>query len=449
MQNFFSDRWKIGFLLLTFCVSFGYALLYRIPPSVDARLFHETAMQIATHSRYCVSCDTVPPDRDPAMDNVGPGYQFFLSAIYRTFGVHLWIVWLIQALMHTIVVAWLWTLLKKILPSDGHRWHFFLPLSLYAFHPDLVQQTAMLMSEALFVFLMMASVRLLVYLIEKKDVAKSIHWITVIGLGLILGALFMVRPPGLLILLLSVAFLIWRRLSKQAVLIILIAVALQVPWNVRNVQVYHHFVLNAPVGGRDFWVGLHPESGGEFNVPAEVTKKLEGLDAAARERVSLEETKKSVLNHPGYALKRTVHKAFKLFALSKTSGFWFHYRSTLDHALTVVGSILFNFVLWSMAFAQLWEIVRTRRVRHWLVLFSCLGIIALAIAPTLTVVINRYRIPMLPFATLLAVEWLMFVRGKDRWKSLLGAWAILIIATISDVWGNKEKVLEHLQRIGR
>ncbi len=447
MKTFFSDRWKIGFLLLTFCVSFGYALIYRIQPAVDARLFHETAIQVATHGRYCVSCDAVSLDRDPAMDNVGPGYQFFLATVYRIFGVHLWIVWLMQALMHTIVVAWLWTLLKKIRPSDDPRWHTLLPLGLYALHPDLVQQTAMLMSEVLFIFLMMASVRILVFLFEQKDGHPAARWISVVGLGFILGALFMVRPPGLLILFLTGAFLIWKRWWKQAVIMILIATTVQVPWNVRNFHVYHHFVLNAPVGGRDFWVGLHPESGGEFVVPREVSQKLEGLDAAAREHVSLEETKKIILNHPGYAVFRTIHKAFKLFALSKTSAFWFHYRSTIDHTLTLVGSILFNLILWSMAFAQFWEVIRTRRVRHWLVLFSFFGIIALAIAPTLTVVINRYRIPMLPFAMLLAVEWLTVVHGKDRWKSLTGALVFLFIATVSDVWGNGAKILEHLQRI--
>ncbi|MSR85302.1 hypothetical protein EXS71_02600, partial [Candidatus Uhrbacteria bacterium] len=328
-------RIKSGFLFLVFVVSFGYALIYHIRPSVDARLFHETAIELATHGRYCVACDTVPLDRDPAMDNVGPGYQFFLGGVYKLFGIHPWIVWLLQSLMHVLVVAWLWMLIKKILPVESPRWHVLLPLGLYVFHPDVIQQNAMLMSEALFLFLLMASVRIFVGVLDKKVSDRSTHWLEVISLGLVLGGLFMVRPPGLLILFLTTAFLVWKRFWKQAVLILVIFFALQVPWSIRNVQVYHHFILQAPINGRNLWVGLHPESGGEFNVPDEVTKKLEGLDAFSREQVSMEETKKIIFTHPGYAITRTIHKGFKLFALSKTSGFWFHYYSRFDHVLTL------------------------------------------------------------------------------------------------------------------
>lgn len=434
---------KAWVLLATFLVSFGYALVYRIEPSVDARKFNTIAVNLVTKGTFCFECD-VPLAKDRAIRDIGPGIQFFLAGVYKIFGIHQWIVWLLQAMMHTVVVFWLWGLTRKITGRDPQEQKILLlPLALYAFHPDIVQQNAMLMSESLFTFLLVGAFMATLRLVERK----SLRWAAFVGL--LIGATFMVRPTGLPVLVVVVGYFVWRKWWKHALIIFLAAACLQIPWTVRNMNVYDRFILNSVVGGLDFWVGLYPDGPGEFdmdNLP-EITSKIAGLDPDQLDYVSMMETKKIIQEQPFFAIGRTIQKGFKLFALTKTSGFWFHYRSAVDQAATVATSIAFNAAMWSMTFAALVWMAWKRRVPGVTIGLAAAFILLLGAAPTLTVVVNRYRVPMLPFAVLLSSWWLVSVRGRERWISLLWAWAFLIVATCVDVWGSFPKIAERVQRI--
>lgn len=433
--------------LAAFLLSFSYALLYRIEPTVDARRYHTVATNLVQKGTFCETCD-VPLAKDTAIHGVGPGYQFFLAGIYKIFGIHPWVVWLLQALMHTAVVWWAWGLATKVIPKEKRgKWTFILPFTLLAVHPDILQNNAMLMTDGLFTFLLVASIRLFIVLWERLKLTGR-HLRLIACLGLFLGALTMVRPTGVPLAVLIAAVLVWKRRFALCGLLVGMFILVQVPWNVRNLNVYHKFIFNSVVGGLDVWVGLYPKGPGEFNMDAlpEIANRISGLDAEEVERVSLQEAKKIIVDKPLFALGRTVQKSLKLFALSKTSAFWFHYSGAWDRLAVLVTSILFNLTLLGMFFASLWDAMVRRRFHHWILGLSVVIVALLAISPTLTVVVNRYRIPMLPFMAIASVGWLAFVTGKDRRNSLIAAVAILLLTTTVDVWGSMDKVRERLLR---
>ncbi len=438
--------WRTWIALIACVVSFGYALSYQITPSVDARKFNTIAMNLATKNTFCFTCD-VPLQKDWAIRDIGPGYQFFLAGIYKTFGIHIWIVWFIQALMHAAVCWWLYGLLRKNIDTSGPEWHVAFPVGLYALHPDVIQSTAMIMSENVFVFLLVGLAGLFLKTIEKKGDKPRWEWVVI---GLLGGVLMMVRPTGLPFVCALVLFLLWRKKWRISLIVIVSVIAIQTPWAIRNERLYNHFILNSVVGGLDFWVGLDPYSPGVFNMDAlpHITSKIQGLEPDQIDRVSIEETKKIIREKPLFAIGRTAHKALKLFALTKTSAFWFHYHSSIDQLFTLIGSIVFNAIIWVSAFAGLVEIVwRKKRVPP-IIVFSILAIILLAVAPTLTVVVNRYRIPMLPFAVLVMGYWLAMTGSwKGRMRS--GAVAVLIVSvcTVSDLWSSLPKVMERIRNI--
>lgn len=438
---------KIIFLLLTFTVSFGYSLIYQIKPTVDAKRYNTVAINVLTKHTFCETCD-VPLAKDSAIQGVGPGYQFFLVGVYGIFGIHLWIVWLIQALMHTAVVAWLWTLLKKMLPETSAKaWQFILPLGLYAFHPDIVQLNAMIMTEPLFIFLIVGAVRLGYRLIEQKNTRVLGRIAIAILLGLVLGAVFMIRPTGIVVLIALVATLTLKKYWREAIIVVLTAMLLQMPWAIRNANVYDKFILNSVVGGLDIWVGLHPEAKGEFEVPKSVAEQIKGLDSDALEYLSLHETTRILREMPVHSAIRTAQKGFKLFALSKTSGFWFHYYTRYDQALTLLLSIGFNSVMLGLVFAAMFEILWRRKVRHWLIGLSFVSILGMAACSIISVVIFRYRLPLMPFMVLLIGSWLTCAEPRDRIRTLAASGIFLVAATTIDFWGNSTKVLERLGRI--
>jgi hypothetical protein len=432
-------------VLAAFVVSLGYACAYRIQPSVDARKFHEIAVNLVTKHSFCFECN-VPLAEDKAIRDIGPGYQFFLAALYQLFGIRLWVVWIVQALMHALVVWWLFGLAKRLVPEakDGFVGAV---IGLYAFHPDVIQQYAMLMSESLFVFLLVAVFRLVIPLVEGS--LKRQPWVVAGATGLLLGALTMTRPTGLPIFLGVLGLLAWKRRWKDLLVVFLCFLAIQAPWTVRNLRVYDKFIFNSVVGGLDFWVGLDPYGPGEFDLDKlpHITEKIKGLTPEEVEYTSLAETKNIIKTMPGFALARTVQKGFKLFALTKTSGFWFHYRTSIDQVATVFASALFNLVALGAGCAAAFEIVRTRRVRHWGIVAALAVIALMGVAPTLTVVVNRYRIPMLPFFSLIILDWLVHVRGRDRIRSLLFAGALLAATTLLDVWTSVFKIMERINQI--
>lgn len=262
----------------------------------------------------------------------------------------------------------------------------------------------------------------------------------------------MVRPTGLPFLIVGLIFLAWKHWWKAVVIILTCAVLIQVPWAIRNHSVYKQFIVNSVVGGWDFWVGLDPYSPGEFNMDKlpHIAEKIEGLDADEIDRVSIAEVKKIIQEKPLFAIGRTLHKGLKLFALTKTSAFWFHYGSSVEQLATLVFSVGFNAVIWLAAFACLFEVAWRRKRPPILVTIAIASIALLAISPTLTVVVNRYRIPMLPFASILVSYWFLMTHSwRERMRSVVVAGCVLVICTVADLWNSFPKVLERIQEMRR
>jgi hypothetical protein len=364
------------------------------------------------------------------------------------FGIRIWVVWVVQALVHAMVVAWVWRLVDIALRGlDGDRWARLVPVALYAVHPDIVQNNAMLMADSLFSFLFVGAVMaLLPYLEVKAPTGLG----RPAAIGALIGTMAMVKPTGLPLFVAVLALFAWRRLWKAMLASVCCFVLVQTPWAMRNLRTYDHFIYNSVVGSVDIWVGLYPGGDGTFDMDSlhEIRERKLSMDPDELDRVAIEETKKIVRERPLFALQRTASKFFKLFALTKTSGFWFHYRGAIDHVATVALSVLFNLVLLGLAAAALvhagWKRVFDRPI-----LWACLLAIGLlSAAPTVSVVVNRYRLPMLPFITVLAAYWLAAVRDKkERLITLAGGFGFLTFCTGVDLSGSWHKVAERLGRI--
>lgn len=437
--------WRTWICVLAFSVSFGYALVYRITPSVDARKFHEIAVHLVQDQTFCFEC-TVPLAEDTAIRDIGPGYQFFLALIYTLFGIHPWVVWLVQALMHAVVVGWLWRLMDLLLQGASEKpWMRIVPLALYAIHPDVVQSNAMLMADGLFTFIFVGAVLVFLPYLLKIQAQNGKRAVL---LGAMMGILTMVRPTGLPLFLVMLMVLAGKRAWKGLVLAACFFVAVQVPWGIRNALTYDHFIYNSVVGGLDIWVGLYPKGPGEFNLDAlpEITERIRGLAPDELDRVALAEAKTIIREQPLFAIGRTTSKFFKLFALTKTSGFWFHYRGAWDQWATVVLSIAFNLVLLGCAGAAVVYVCVKKYFKNPVFWIALVSIGVLAVAPTISVVVNRYRLPMLPFMTILAAYWFAVASTKrERLMTLAGSFSFLLLCTGMDLWGSWGKVMGRLE----
>src|SRR3989338_6372295 len=183
-------------LLLVIFVSFilplGYSFFYRIQPVVDAQAYDRIAMNLVDGFGF-------KEDRarsyqfDTAIIRAGPGYEFFLAGVYKVFGHRYEVVWVLQALLHALSAWLLFLISRKIFFENGDKIGLIAAV-FFGLHPDLIEISAMLMTETLYLFLIILTVW---FLVDNYQVQRRSLWYA-ITFGLVNGLAILTRPPVIL-----------------------------------------------------------------------------------------------------------------------------------------------------------------------------------------------------------------------------------------------------------
>ena len=172
---------------------------------------------------------------------VGPGYSFFLSIIYKTFGINLDTVRIFQIFLDSISACMI--ALVCFLLRSNHQ-ESVLTGVLYAIHPFIFYQTGLLISESLFTFLLIAYFLFLFLGIKSKDN----HLIFLILCGIFLGLASLTRPNGIiLILTLPILVILFKEFRQKeyiySFMVISTGLVLVVgPWILRNYIIFDQFI---------------------------------------------------------------------------------------------------------------------------------------------------------------------------------------------------------------
>ena len=145
------NKLLFGILALSFIFSLGYSFFYKIEPVVDARAYDQIAQNILA-GRGFVEDSSKDILFDHAIVRAGPAYEYFLAFIYRLFGLHLEAVWIIQAILHALT-AYLIFLVCRLVFKENSAKIGLLAAAFIGFHPDLIEISAMLMTETFYIFL--------------------------------------------------------------------------------------------------------------------------------------------------------------------------------------------------------------------------------------------------------------------------------------------------------
>jgi 4-amino-4-deoxy-L-arabinose transferase-like glycosyltransferase len=92
--------------------------------------------------------------------------------------------------------------------------------------------------------------------------------------GLVAGVASLIRAATFPFVLLTAAWLLWRRGLRRSALFVLGAVLVIGPWTIRNYSAYGHFVLIATDGGVTFWTGNNALQPGDGDMAANPEMKL-------------------------------------------------------------------------------------------------------------------------------------------------------------------------------
>jgi 4-amino-4-deoxy-L-arabinose transferase-like glycosyltransferase len=181
-----------------------------------------------------------------------PLYPFVLSVLYRIAGTtDPDVVRIVQAVVSLGTVVSVYLLARTIF---GRR---IAPLAaaIMAFYPSLLFYNNHLLSEVLFIFLgTLAAWAFAAYLRAPRPATLVL---AAVGLGLSVLARDIVWPTVFIMIALMkyAAALPWRRWAAHSVALVVILLALTVPWVVRNTRVQGTFTLIATNGGMVFLAG--------------------------------------------------------------------------------------------------------------------------------------------------------------------------------------------------
>lgn len=328
-----------------------------------------------------------------------PGYPLFLAVCHAMFGESTLAARVVQAALGACGVWLLHGLTRSSTNAGETDSTPVLAGAILACEPFSVATTALLLSEAVFVPLMLAMLWGLSAL-WNRDRANAGGSARAIGVGVLAGAAILVRPSWLLFP--AVVCCGWillvprtdraRALGKLLLVCLGLSIVMS-PWWVRNAFVIGRFVPTALWAGASLYDGLNPRADGSSDMRFLAEPKFVELDEVTQDRVLAESALAYARAHGPRALTLAAIKAGRFWSL------WPNEPSLRTPALIIVSACA---TLPLYVLIVLGVIARRRDVRALALLAGPL--VYFAILHMVFVSSLRYRIPaMAPAFGLAAV----------------------------------------------
>ena len=438
-RHLLNNKFLILILLFSFFISLAYSFYFKIAPVVDARQYDEVAVNILEEGAYKGDLSK-SYEFDLAIFLPGPGYEFFLAGIYYFFDRHYEVVWIIQALLHALSALFLFKICQRLFSEAGDKIGMFAAV-LFGLHPDLIEISAMLMTETLYLFFVILFIWAFVYSYQSARSAPGMV------LGCATAMAILTRPTIVIFVPLILFYYFYNKRYKPLCLFLLTIGFALTPWVIRNYIHYHQFILNTLTGSVNVWLGNTLQSiGGQFTAefnPANDYVSNYGL-SFLKQKAS-HEFWFFVFSHPFIFIKLCLWRAVRFFSLIRPMGFWF-YQSGLGQISFIISSALATAILFISGFSGMFLSLKEKKS-----LFYYLIILALTspLVLILAVVQSRYRFQIYPFLAIFGGYFIYkYIWKRDRAvkNSLWLAGGILALLTSIDIFFSFSTVVERVSR---
>lgn len=409
-----------GAVVVACVLSLAYAFYYQDRPRVDAKAYDAIAWNIAEGYGYVEHRSlAATPEIDDAIVRVGPGYQFFLAGIYALVGHHVWVVWVVQAALRALTVLLIACIALFVWPERPRAAHIV--AWLFALSPDLIVVSGLLLTETLFLFLLVGSVYASLYALR-----RGAHEVFVAGS---LWALtILVRPTALFGLVIFLGFLLYERKVAKAALALFCLMLIVGPWSYAMSRRFDAFIFTTTAGGYDLWVGNNPQATGGFVKTPEMQALRQVTHSVELDKRGKEEYIAYLLSQPVDFILLQMQKTAQYFSLARPTGFWIHLMARpFERFVTAGFSFLWTAVVMVGGMSALYAMMRRKMTKEELFVLGVAIVQPIAVIPI--IVETRYRYALYPFLAL------FFGRGFDardisRWMVASAVVVFVIIAGI-------------------
>ena len=396
-------RARGAILSLALLLRLAWALAVPVVPVSDSVAYDTFAQNIAAGNGYGWT-----PGEPSAYWPVGTAALY--SALYLAFGHSYAPIVALNIAIGVLIVGLTMSLARQW--SDELT--SFLAGLLLSIWPSLIQFTTILASELLFLFFVLVATWC-------AELAKARPLPRSLLSGLALAAASYIRPISLLL----VPFLFLRALIRDkrisTFLLCCIVAGLSMfaallPWSLRNMRVFEHFVLVSTNGGANFWMGNNPDTTGGYMPLPDLGIGNEAEQDRAFNKLAIAYIREKPLQF----LSRTVLKALKLHD-RETIGIVWNRQGIVERygnravSIAKLGSNLYWYLV--LALGLLGAILELKRKPlHLSIAFPPLYFWAYFIlVHCVTVVNDRYHFPSIPFIAIFAAYALnFFVARRTR-----------------------------------
>src|SRR3989344_5000132 len=337
--NWLNLRLIFLIILLSFLLPLVYSFYHHIEPVVDAEAYDQIAVNLLDGYGYKEN-RSASYEFDISIVRAGPAYEFFLAGIYCVFGHHYGMVWFWQAFLHALTAYLLFLTAKLIFSDFAGSQIGLISAAMFGFHPDLIEISAMLMTETLYLFVLVLMFWMFVKVYREERIYLDVL------LGILLALSILTRPP---IILFSPIFIFyygfhgrWKSLAVFSISCLLVLM----PWIVRNYLIYHQFILTTLISSYNLWIGntllsVGGQIAGGTNYLTQYTD-VHGFFSLAKQ--SRMEFLNFLTTYPWFFVKLCFIRFVRFFSLIRPMGFWF-YQSGIQQMFFVSYSLFAIIVL--------------------------------------------------------------------------------------------------------
>jgi 4-amino-4-deoxy-L-arabinose transferase-like glycosyltransferase len=398
-------RWSVAILVLALAAR-AFWVAYAPADPTDGRgmddtiFYYGSAVGIANGEGYVNPWVSEPTAQWP------PGYSFLLASVFRLPGPDVPAAWSLNVVVGALTcVALYWVGLL----ISGQKVGALAGLIMAVF-PGHVFFSSLVMSETLFVFLVVVAMLMLALVAKRREPGVPLLLLT----GAAVAAAAMVRGQGLFLFFVALLFwwvssADWAHALQRATLVMVTAIALIIPWSVRNYVVTDGFVFISTNDGANLYMGNHEYANGRFMYAAGdwIARQFGDLSwpegEVATSNAMLREGLRFMFTHPWREVQLAGSKIRALYEDDEDGLRWIHHPEVNSpvRSLKVISDIANAYYFAVIAAAGLGVWYWRRRPRDALSL-PLLVIGVFTVGQLLFFGTPRFHLPMLPSFALLA-----------------------------------------------
>jgi 4-amino-4-deoxy-L-arabinose transferase-like glycosyltransferase len=342
-----------------------------------------------------------------------PVYPFFLASIYYLFGHNLFVVRFIQVIIGTLTCFLVFRTGQLVFSQDKGFWS----LLIIATYPHFIYFNSQVLSETVFIFLVILSGFLLISASKEEGICRAQS--RFFFAGVTLGLAILCKSSALLLPVFSLIglFLVFKKDYKKILkicgLFYLGVVLTLLPWLARNFFIYHKIVFREGAGGfTQIWLGNNPAIGNFASEQEEIGRilnKIKEMPVDEQDRYAFRQVFNFISKHPVLFLRNWAIKFLRLWQPFP------HQTETLEEVTGLKSSL----IKWFSILSDCWLIPLgflglIMSLKDWKK-FIWIYIILFSFILTYTIVypMQRFRLPLMPYL-IIGTEVILFKYSRVK-----------------------------------